>query len=103
MPLDAWGIRVGDMIRIRDWDDMKAEFGEYYGGIAVTDATLFVPSMKNFCGQEFTVRGFYTDRREPICIDFEGKEDWRFTPQMCKVVTDQVEFNPLEFDKLLGF
>ena len=103
MPLDTCGIRVGDTIRIRDWDDMKAEFGENFDDIPVTDHTLFVCGMKIFCGQEFTVRGFYTDANEPVCIDFGGRGNWRFTPQMCEVVTDQVEFDPSEFNKILGF
>ena len=103
MPLDTCGICVGDTIRIRDWDDMKAEFGENFGDIAVTGNTLFVRQMQKFCGQEFTVRGFYTDASEPVCIDFEGREDWRFTPEMCEIVPNLVKFDPLEFDKLLGF
>ena len=103
MPLDTCGIHVGDTIRIRDWDDMESEFGEDNCDITVTGYTCFVRRMKKFCGQEFTVRGFYSTVAEPICIDFEGREDWRFIPQMCEVVTDRVEFNPLEFDKLLGF
>lgn len=47
-------IHVGDILRIRDWDDMVAEFGvNSYG--CVDSFPGFTPSMKYLCGETFTV------------------------------------------------
>lgn len=54
-------IRVGDRLRIREWDDMAAEFGIRDGEIQC-DAT-FIPEMKELCGMPFTVKDIIQDPR----------------------------------------
>lgn len=46
--------KVGDKLRIRQWDDMKAEYHRDSNGIFV-DNIYFVDGMKHLCGMEFTV------------------------------------------------
>lgn len=45
--------KSGDVVRIRDWDDMVEEFGIEYGEIKC-DAR-FTEEMRYLCGKEFTV------------------------------------------------
>ncbi len=48
-------VQVGDVVIIRQWDDMRSEFGENeYHNIAC-DAT-FTYGMKEFCGQKLYVK-----------------------------------------------
>ena len=45
---------IGDKLRIRQWEDMVAEFGfDLDGNIACR--FKFTPSMRRLCGSEFTV------------------------------------------------
>lgn len=44
---------VGDIVRIRSWDDMEAEFGEGYDGVATPFG--FVRGMRKYCGREICI------------------------------------------------
>lgn len=47
-------IRVGDRVKIRQWNDMQDEYGlNDYGGIACE--LSFIPSMKSLCGKSIKV------------------------------------------------
>ena len=42
--------KVGDWVRIRQWDDMKAEYGlDEYGNILVP--LIFTDTMREYCGR----------------------------------------------------
>lgn len=53
---------VGDKLRIREWEDMKSEFGMKNGGVDINCAFTFTEEMKRFCGKNFTVSSIYGDR-----------------------------------------
>ena len=53
---------VGDIVRIRSWDDMKAEFGEGPTHDCVAAPFSFIRGMRKYCGRE-------------ICIDRLEKDD----------------------------
>ncbi len=49
---------VGDIVVVREWDDMEKEFGlDDYGDIWINDGRDigFVASMKPYCGRSFEV------------------------------------------------
>lgn len=45
---------VGDRLRIRQWDDMEAEFGLTYDG-DIECKGVFTQSMRDLCGMDFVV------------------------------------------------
>ena len=48
--------KVGDIVQIRQWDDMVKEFGvNYYGAIRCNNCG-FVREMKKYCGQKLRIR-----------------------------------------------
>lgn len=47
--------KVGDELRIREWDDMEAEFGLKHNG-SINCQYVFATSMKPMCGKNFTVK-----------------------------------------------
>lgn len=53
-------IHIGDIVQIRDWDDMALEFGketDVYGIERIcTTPFWFVPSMKYLCGKVLTIK-----------------------------------------------
>lgn len=42
---------VGDIVRIRNWDDMKTEFGERGTHDCVSAPFGFVHEMRKYCGR----------------------------------------------------
>ena len=53
-------ISVGDIFRIRDFDDMLSEYGSPHGQPDVVNCRFhFVPSMMYLCGKEVTVVGVH--------------------------------------------
>ena len=48
---------IGDHVRIRQWDDMVAQYGASDYGIPTPDAA-FVHQMKGLCGREFIIDNF---------------------------------------------
>ena len=54
---------VGDLVRIRDWDDMEIEFGlNDFGSIACRFS--FTEEMASYCGEVYTIE--YIDEREHV-------------------------------------
>ena len=64
MAMNISDIHPGDRLRIRQWDDMKAEFGEAYGEI--TCEFYFSSSMRELCGKEFTVEKVFDRQVYPV-------------------------------------
>ena len=59
-------IHIGDVLRIRQWEDMVAEYGmttsdeySYYCATQVCKEVRFVKQMKHLCGLNFTVSNVY--------------------------------------------
>lgn len=89
MNRENWVPKIGELVRIRDWDDMKDEFGtDGYGNIMCEDT--FTEDMRGYCGYEFVIKSIdwtsigghgleYSislDMIEPVEIpDFELKDD----------------------------
>lgn len=71
MPKCIYGdVRPGDTVRIRDWDDMEAEYG--IGELGSIDCKFhFTSGMRYLCGEEFTVEEVFDDDRVRLDPDLE--------------------------------
>lgn len=51
-------IKIGDKLRVRQWDDMASEYGDFIWEAmrAINTPCCFVDSMKYLCGKEFEVK-----------------------------------------------
>lgn len=81
---------VGDVLQIRQWDDMVAEFGfNEHGSIAVPHS--FTQDMRGLCGQRFTVAGLY-DFNDKI---YKAEEDifqgWSIGEEMLEPYLQELE------------
>ena len=58
-------IHIGDVLRVRQWEDMVNEYGticdkdSYCYAIKVNKSVKFLKKMKHLCGQIFTVSKYY--------------------------------------------
>ena len=64
--------KVGDKVRVRDWDDMEREFGtDDYG---IKTKVTFVEKMRKFCGKEYMIK-----KIECNCYKLDGTDYWEFS------------------------
>ena len=77
--------KVGDRVRIRDWDDMEREYGTNSDGDIKIPDMSFLPCMRHLCGRYATIRSI--DRQDNIIglenwSDDSGDTLWCFTTEM---------------------
>ena len=103
-------VNVGDICRIRDWDDMAAEFGVNEWG-DIPCAGTFIPEMKCFCGKVYTIAechyattfnklsyayydlNNYDENYDEDCDDIDV---YTITADMLEPVSDEEEFEHLD-------
>lgn len=59
---------VGDKVRIREWDDMVAEFGLEDNEIPCR--ATFIEDMCEYCGREYTIDGIYGKESDSCLVTF---------------------------------
>lgn len=87
---------VGDIVRIRSWDDMEAEFGEVYDGVAAPFG--FIRGMRKYCGREICI-----DRleKDDVCNTVEVfshdlPREWRWSEEMFEYATPPVVISDVQ-------
>lgn len=95
--------KVGDKVRVRQWDDMVKEFGEWAGVINTTECS-FDEGMRLYCGTIVTIKEV-NDANDLYCIE-EDNEDWYWTDEMFEPykvsIQSQTDFiNKEVYDKLI--
>lgn len=80
---------VGDVVRIRDWDDMAREYGLRYDGFIECPKCVFNTEMRRYCGRQFTIKSF-----DGIEVSGHGLSRWAITTYMIELVyRDREDFN----------
>ncbi len=73
-------IRIGETYRVREWDDMAAEFGMWWisGHQAVNTPVPLSEAYRWICGNQFTVRQMERlgekHQSATLCLSYEGVE-----------------------------
>ena len=73
--------QVGDIVRIREWDDMEDEFGVGSNGEIMCNG-IFTSSMRDLCGLKFQIASIddirkFKSGRYGYIVHFEKKEKLR--------------------------
>lgn len=81
---------VGDIVRIRSWDDMEAEFGEGYDGVATPFG--FVREMRKYCGREICIDRLEKDNVYSTVEVFSHDlpREWHWSEEMFEYTTPPV-------------
>ena len=72
--------KIGDVVRIRQWDDMAREFGTTIHGSIACRSWYFVKEMKKYCGKKLRIidiRNF-----NDTYYYLNGASLWTFTSEM---------------------
>lgn len=81
---------VGDMVRVRDWEDMVEEFGISKDAMDIPCDAVFVYSMKDFCGEVYTITSAFEGNGGHDAYYLEGcgdeKVKWEFSNDMLRLV-----------------
>lgn len=79
--------KVGDKVRVRQWDDMAKEFYVNDGGNIFVDGYYFVNKMKQFCGKVYKVCRTNLYGENSYLLNSEDEIiDWLFTEGMLEDV-----------------
>lgn len=78
---------VGDVVRIRDWDDMAQEYGVRPDGLIDCPEYVFNPAMREHCGKQFTITSF----GEGILVRGHRIQGWEITTHMIEMVNNYRE------------
>lgn len=94
---------VGDVCRIRSWEDMQREFG--LNGMDEIDCDYsFVEDMKYLCGKQFTIKAMEAEDGGIRCFSFEDIENgWAIGTDMLELFCDcSPEFEGESIDALVA-
>lgn len=98
-------IHIGDVLRVRQWEDMAAEYGttddenSYFCAIQVNKYVKFLKKRKYLCGQTFTVSECYDSEfdnetkfycsKEGVEIKDLGRGDWLICAEMLEPIIEE--------------
>lgn len=92
---------VGDVCRIRSWEDMQSEFG-LEDGVSINCDFSFVPSMRHLCGQQFTIERIENGELGIRCYSVEKIEGrWQIGTDMLELLYGH-EFEGESIDALIA-
>lgn len=98
--------KVGDKVRVRQWDDMVEEFGLYDREDISIPSCFFVKEMREYCGSVVTIRNLtcsnsrYFIEEDDCCFFWT---DDMFEPYEVRIPsqTDFIDINKEAYDKLI--
>lgn len=79
--------KVGDLVQVKDWDEMIKEFGIYSWG-SIKCKFEFVRSMKKFCGKKLRITAINDDK-----FYLENDDYWDFSTDMFKHYKGEINVN----------
>lgn len=92
-------IHIGDVLKVRSWDDMAHEYESYEDGdIKTPSGYVFLKVMRHLCGQTFTVRDQQTANMGCIRYysvenveEIAGMSAWVITAEMLEPLDDEAD------------
>lgn len=102
--------QVGDVVRFRQWEDMKSEFGASEHQIEIPGRPCFSEEMKHLCGTKAVITkilpdGFWWEVMGIVELgDFEncGDVNWSYTLEMLEPAEEPYSFDEGGFLSMLG-
>ena len=109
---------IGQRVRIREWDDMKEEFGLNEWGDYILCKPVFTMGMRPLCGATATIESFLADSDLSIFLkdweDADGQRisvpeltgrDWHYSADMLEPVEEvppEIQYDHEMFLDMIG-
>ena len=90
---------VGDLVRIRQWDDMVAQYDAH--GWINTHVYVFVRDMRYLCGKEFVITSIKHQVNDVYEVFGHGAH-WHITNEMIELVEEDDIYDSEEIENFLG-
>ena len=95
---------IGDVVIIRDYNDMVEEYGADSDGDIFCDGTYFLDEMKYLCGNAFTISDIdgdqvYFEDIDGFDVDEESLDGYAITKLMLRLASD-ISIDPVSEDEL---
>lgn len=93
-------IHIGDIVRIREWDDMANEFNiDNDGDIRIAKDLYFTKLMKRLCGKVLTVSSMFREEDRKAGFLFSEKIGWFICSEMLEPYVEE-EYNIATDDEI---
>lgn len=93
--------KVGDKVRVRNWDDMVKDYGTKYDG-SICIGPSFTVSMKEYCGKVITITGINSSGYYTIDEDIWKFSDEMLEPAINTIVIYEKDNKVIALDKGTG-
>ena len=117
MAYDISDFSIGQRVRIREWDDMKEEFGLDEREDYILCRPVFAMEMRPLCGATATVESFGDDEIDIFLKDWENDDgqrisvpeltgrDWHYSADMLEPVEEvptKIQYDEEMFLDMIG-
>lgn len=96
-------IHIGDVLRIRQWDDMANEFGVNAPG-SIDCRCCFITSMIYMCGKQFTVSNIYnncgTTYHSAEGVEYNYDVAWNISADMLEPYIEEKEWEVADDEEI---
>lgn len=80
--------RVGQLVQIKDWDEMEREYGSDRSGDILCNP-CFARSMKPLCGEFAEITDIFGASVKLKFFNFDGDTDWCYSTDMIKPIKEK--------------
>lgn len=92
--MKMYNYKIGDEIRIREWNDMEKEYG-LRSTTAINCKYTFTDAMKHLCGKKAKIISFRGKSVDLKFIDESGRIDFYFSMDMIEPIPSEVPQTPV--------
>ena len=96
---------TGDIVVVRDYEDMKQEYEVRFGDVCCPDGVFFVEQMRHLCGNSYRVmgQGLFPESLSLLTVNGSpSTEHWNITQYMLRSSVAQEEIDSNALHGLLG-
>lgn len=95
---------VGDVVRIRSWEDMEHEFGIVPGGDSIDCQYQFTPDMEPLCGLEAEITSYFKatgNVQLKFMQQLDNADLWNYSTDMIELMSFEIPESK-ELDEFLS-
>ncbi len=85
-------LKIGDVVTVRNFEEMVREFGTVRNGVPDTGYIGFVDPMKEYCGKQIKINGLNP------CVNAIRSMGWNWTAKMLEPYNEVIDEEQIQRD-----